>query len=707
MPIRSIQHPGVEIREIDKSQFAPGIVGTYFLLQGYADKGVDLEPTEVASINEFETIYGEPQNEAERYMYYSAKEILRNGGSLITSKLPYNNTISQNYKYIGLSFASSATITSAQDSTLQRTSGYFGAYSEVTITSGLNISNANYDLIVAGGAFPSGPNAYDMIIVNDDKDRITGPNGNEGIFVAIVDPVDAMNVQRVLANSQDSDVMDLVQGINYPSGISLTDFETPLTGTYIQNSVSEDIMRQFPAVEFTDGGDSVSPEYAQYMGLVVCSQTANEQNEGRLSVGILEAFVGSVHKNKRDKATGQSVYIGDIVNAGSQYITVYQNSTFSGPVDSDTNTVLYKASSEYSLLGFTNLESQKVIDGDAVVTNLQNVHEKLSNIDEVQIDVVVDGGVSTIAQFCDDVTSGTIYDPINDVDANDTAITSSSDLSTWRAVCSELISFCKDVRRDCMAILDVPRHLVLEGDKKFIRRTAPDNTFGNTIGPKLQYVTGLNSSHAALYSDWLRMLDGFSGVNVWIPQSVKMAGIYAYNDRVAEIWDAPAGLNRGIIDGVNDLAFNPNGKQADQVYIKSINYAKKYPLDGFIAEGQKTTQVKPSAFDRVNVRRLFLRLERLVYQVARYFVYEPNNLFTRRRLVDVINPVFQQFKNAGGIYDYRIICNETNNTPDVIDRNELKVAILLKPVKTAEFILVDFIATRTGANFDEIVQELT
>jgi phage tail sheath protein FI len=254
-----------------------------------------------------------------------------------------------------------------------------------------------------------------------------------------------------------------------------------------------------------------------------------------------------------------------------------------------------------------------------------------------------------------------------------------------------------------MAIIDVPRNLVLKTNQKFIRKTKPENTFTNTIGPKLKYITGLNSSYLAVYSNWTRVFDGWSGNNVWMPPSIKATGIYIRTDITANIWDAPAGLNRGTITETNDLSFNPRPKEADLLYTKSFNYARLYPLEGAILEGQKTSQVKPSAFDRVNVRRLFLRLERFVYQVSRYYVMEPNNEFTRRSLVAAIEPQFASVKAAGGLYDYRIVCDETNNTAQVIDNNELKVAILLKPVRTAEFILVDFIATRTDANFDEFL----
>ena len=133
-----------------------------------------------------------------------------------------------------------------------------------------------------------------------------------------------------------------------------------------------------------------------------------------------------------------------------------------------------------------------------------------------------------------------------------------------------------------------------------------------------------------------------------------------------------------------------------------VRPGENIPVDGIVLEGQKTFQVKPSAFDRVNVRRLFLRLERATYKVARYFVYEGNTAYTRQRLIDTLDPIFADVKLRNGIYDYKIICDESINTPEVIDRNELKVKIGIKPVKTAEFILIDFIALTTGGSFDEM-----
>ena len=128
-----------------------------------------------------------------------------------------------------------------------------------------------------------------------------------------------------------------------------------------------------------------------------------------------------------------------------------------------------------------------------------------------------------------------------------------------------------------------------------------------------------------------------------------------------------------------------------------------FPNEGNVIYGQKTLLKQPSAFDRINVRRLFLNLEKATNQTVKYFVFEPNTLLTRTRVVNTLTPIFENAKNTEGLYDYLIVCDERNNTPDVIDQNELVVDIYLKPVRTAEFILVNFYATRTSANFQELV----
>jgi phage tail sheath protein FI len=177
----------------------------------------------------------------------------------------------------------------------------------------------------------------------------------------------------------------------------------------------------------------------------------------------------------------------------------------------------------------------------------------------------------------------------------------------------------------------------------------------------------------------------------------------ANTDANFQPWFAPAGFTRGRVGSVNDIVLYPKQKQRDQLYKNSVNPVAFFPQDGFVVFGQKTLQAAPTAFDRINVRRLFLNLEKATKNTVKYFLFEPNTLLTRTRVINTLTPIFENAKNTEGLYDYLIVCDERNNTPDVIDQNELVVDIYLKPVRAAEFILVNFYATRTGTDFNEII----
>jgi len=177
----------------------------------------------------------------------------------------------------------------------------------------------------------------------------------------------------------------------------------------------------------------------------------------------------------------------------------------------------------------------------------------------------------------------------------------------------------------------------------------------------------------------------------------------ASTDANFQPWIAPAGFTRGIVTGITDIAIYPNQKQRDQLYKINLNPVAFFPTEGYVIYGQKTMSKVPSAFDRINVRRLFLTLEKQTNNVAKFYVFEPNTLFTRTQILNVLTPIFDNAKNTSGLYDYLLICDERNNTPAVIDDNSLVVDIYIKPVRTAEFILVNFYATRTSQNFAEIV----
>jgi phage tail sheath protein FI len=192
-------------------------------------------------------------------------------------------------------------------------------------------------------------------------------------------------------------------------------------------------------------------------------------------------------------------------------------------------------------------------------------------------------------------------------------------------------------------------------------------------------------------------------MNIWVPFSPYAAADIANVDRDFEPWYAPAGFTRGKITNVLAMAITPKQKERDMMYKININPVAFFPNDGFNIFGQKTLLRQPSAFDRINVRRLFLYLEKATKRTVKYFVFEPNTTFTRNRVLSVLTPIFDIAKNTQGLYDYQIVCDKRNNPPAVIDQNELVIDIYLKPVRAAEFILVNFYATSTGASFSEII----
>lgn len=222
---------------------------------------------------------------------------------------------------------------------------------------------------------------------------------------------------------------------------------------------------------------------------------------------------------------------------------------------------------------------------------------------------------------------------------------------------------------------------------------------GSTVGQAQLAAEARNTNYAAYYYPWCQIPDPDLGRNVWVPPSAVVSAVYSFNDLVAHPWYAPAGLNRGTLDTVIQTERLMTQNDRDNLYIKSVNPIASFPRQGITVWGQKTLQKKQSALDRINVRRLLIDAKRFVAYTVKYLVFENNTVETRARFIELTDPYFRRVKNQQGLYDYRIIIDESNNTPDVVDRNEMRAQIYLKPAKTAEFIIVDFVVLPTGALF--------
>ena len=343
----------------------------------------------------------------------------------------------------------------------------------------------------------------------------------------------------------------------------------------------------------------------------------------------------------------------------------------------------------------------------------------VENDELFDLDVTVEAGLGTIhATLC---AAGVSYydDTLMNSDLstalgylqttlNYTAPTDSAkDLrGNYNSVFSLFADFAQD-RMDHVFIADPIRHILVTGNNTKTLSDTNKSWSQHVFSPLRHQFELANTSYAAAYANWARVNDGFSQTNVWVPFSGIVAADYARSDRNFAYWSAPAGFTRGLVQNVDDVAITPNQKQRDDLYKFNLNPIAQFVREGIVIYGQKTMQRTPSAFDRVNVRRLFIILEKQTKAIARYYVFEPNTLYTRTRLIDDLTPLFAAAKANTvnqGVYDYLIVCDDRNNTPTVIDANELVVDIYIKPVRTAEFILVNFRATRTGANFQEIVR---
>ena len=245
----------------------------------------------------------------------------------------------------------------------------------------------------------------------------------------------------------------------------------------------------------------------------------------------------------------------------------------------------------------------------------------------------------------------------------------------------ELVQMCED-RSDCFSIIDP---VLYDGG----------------IGSAVAKGDARDSNYSAMYWPWVKIPDTDLGRNVWVPASTLIPSVYAFNDRVAAPWFAPAGLNRGGIDIAVQTERKLTHANRDTLYESNVNPIATFPNAGVTVFGQKTLQKKASALDRVNVRRLLIAAKKFIASTTKFLIFENNTAATRNRFLSIVNPYFENVQQRQGLYAFKVVMDETNNTPDVIDRNTMVGSIFLQPAKAAEFIVIDFNILPTGAAFPE------
>ena len=248
-----------------------------------------------------------------------------------------------------------------------------------------------------------------------------------------------------------------------------------------------------------------------------------------------------------------------------------------------------------------------------------------------------------------------------------------------------------EYRRDCVAFISPTQANVV------------DNA-GSEVDDIVSFRNSMpSSSYAVLDSGWKYMYDKYNDVYRYIPLNGDIAGCCAYTDEARDPFWSPAGIDRGNIRNAIKLPYNPNKTQRDSLYKNGINPVVGLPGQGILLFGDKTLLAKPSAFDRINVRRLFILLEKSIANMAKSFLFEFNDAFTRARFTATVEPFLRGIQGRQGLQDFAVVCDDSNNPPDVVDRNEFRGDVYVKPSRSINFIQLQFVAVRSGVEFSEII----
>jgi len=406
---------------------------------------------------------------------------------------------------------------------------------------------------------------------------------------------------------------------------------------------------------------------------------------------ILETYEGvSIIKDAK-KSDGTSNFVCDVINRNSNYVRIPENA-FSGVFEIEGDSDGLGDSSVAVAFGLTLAEILAEADSDSEHSLSDSDREvdirttAITATDDLQFSLTggVDG-TSTTATDSEIIDALQLFADPERIDINLLFSQTAVDEDSQNNIADEIQLIC-ETRKDCIGFVS-PNTGVSAG------ATNIKSFFDDNVS---------SSSYLVLDSSPLLVYNRYADENVYIPACGHMAGLCARTDDTNDPWFSPAGFNRGQLLGVTKVKFNPKQADRDLLYKARINPIVSFPGEGIVLFGDKTAQTKPSAFDRINVRRLFIVLEKAISTAAKYQLFELNDEFTRAMFRNMVEPFLRDVKGRRGITDFLVICDETNNTGEVIDGNRFVADIYIKPARSINFITLNFIATRTGVEFSEI-----
>ena len=429
------------------------------------------------------------------------------------------------------------------------------------------------------------------------------------------------------------------------------------------------VRRRWQYYDLFDGAPGTSPYAtdrnlsADEMHIVVFDYTGGISGfdtdlAGQRTNAVLETypFVSQALSSKTPQ--GGSNFYKNVVNVGSSYVRWMDHdaSLTNAGTDPASGTTFASTAGKAGVLTDTLSGGT---DDNPTIGELELAYDKFADVDTVDVNLVMAG---TCPASTDGITHATM-----------------------------IIDLC-EARKDCVGFISPRRADVVGVTTGFAQ-----------VGNVKEFFDSLSSSSYAVFdSGYKYMYDKYNDVYRYVPLNGDIAGLAANTDNVADPWFSPGGYNRGQIRGAVKLAFNPTKSERDILYPARINPVVTFPGQGTVLFGDKTALAKPSAFDRINVRRLFLVLEKAIATAAKYQLFEFNDVFSRAQFKNLVEPFLRDVQGRRGITDFSVVCDETNNTGEVIDRNEFVADIFIKPARSINFITLNFIAVRTGVSFSEV-----
>ena len=373
---------------------------------------------------------------------------------------------------------------------------------------------------------------------------------------------------------------------------------------------------------------------------------------------VLETFPYlSVAKNAKN-ADGSTNFVRDVINNASAYVWMAGEgdaSMFSHLSGTDAASGVEFGFKDgvksISLAGGVN-------SGSLTTTEFGTGHDKFEDVDTIEVDMLIAPGMSSRA-----------------------------DQTT---VVNDLVATAQTTRKDCVVVASPARSDIVNSTTQNANAVTTAKTF-------------TNSSYLFCDNNYLKVYDKYNDMYIQIPAASSTAGLMAATDAVAAPWFSPAGPRRGQYLGITALNYSPTKAERDTLYKAGVNPISNIPGQGVLLFGDKTKLARPSAFDRINVRRLFLGIERAIAIAARNVMFEFNDEFTRAEFTNIVEPFLREIQGRRGITDFRVVCDDTNNTAAVIDRNEFIANIFVKPARSINYVTLNFVAVRTGVAFEEVV----